>query len=141
MLPSDGGTDVYTGVVVLTPLATVTGAPTDGVFVRLGAVALAVRRIEFTDVAVAGTAMRASTWRGADPEVTVPMLQAAEPSPLHPKLNCATWPDGLADRWSVAPGTLPLSAQALTTHSAAWPCLMLVSSAWTLMHKLGTEEE
>jgi len=119
------------------------GTPTltVGSRVRPVAPAVTVNCTEVSEVALAGTATWARTWRAVDPEKTVPSVQAADPSSLpQPKVNFGVWPAGAAVSWRTAFGTFPFCAHALTTHCTVWPGLPLDWLLCRPTHRLLTGE-
>jgi hypothetical protein len=118
--------------VVVPLIATVSAA--FGSLIRLAALPMTTSRTDFTVEAVAGTGVSASSCRWADFASIAPRLHDADPSLLpQPKLNRGVTLAGVACRRTVASGRFPPLVQALITHCAAAPCLLLVRTLviWT----------
>ena len=101
---------------------------------RLAALPITVSRTDFTVDAVAGTMDSAWSCRSADFASTAPRSHDAVPSLLpQPKLNCGVTLAGVACSRTIASGTFPPFVQALTTHWAAAPRLLLACELviWT----------
>ena len=112
-------------------------ADTCGSLVRPATLATAVKRTEVTVVAEAATAICACNWRWADFASSAPRSHDALPSWLpQPKLNTGFRLAGAAIRRTVASGTLPPCAQAVTVHRAVCPRWMLELAGCTATQRL-----
>jgi hypothetical protein len=110
-------------------IATVTDAL--GSLGSLAALPITVSWTDFTDDSVAGTMDSAWSCRSADFASIAPRSHDAVPLLLpQPKLNCGVTLAGVACSRTMASGTFPPFVQALTTHWAAIPRLLL---AWDLV--------
>lgn len=108
-----------------------------GSLVRFVAVATAVRRTEVTVVAEEATAIFACSWRRAEFASSAPRSHDALPSWLpQPRLNAGLRLAGAATRRTVASGTLPPCAQAVTVHTADCPRWMLELAGRTATQRL-----
>jgi hypothetical protein len=124
---------------VVAELAAVTDvvADTCGSLVRPVVLATAVKRTEVTVVAEAATAIFACSWRLAEFASSAPRSHDALPSWLpQPKLNAGFRLAGAEIRRTVAVGTLPPCAQAVTVHRAVCPRWMLVLAGCTATQRL-----
>jgi hypothetical protein len=136
-LPTGSGDVDGVGCVTDAEPLIATAADARGSLGSLAALPITVSWTDFTDDAVTGTMASAWSCRSADFASIAPRSHDAVPLLLpQPKLNCGVTPAGVACSRTIASGTFPPFVQALTTHWAATPRLLLACELVIWMQRL-----